>query len=150
MKLNDFTDYTLRVLMYLAVADDAPVSAQTIADKFDISFHHVAKVAQWLARSGYVSSQRGRGGGMKLAVPASQISLGAIVRATERDVAIVECLKPGPGPILCKLSPACLLEPTIREARDAFYASLDRKSLADITENRVHLRRVLDLETLPA
>lgn len=150
MKLNDFTDYTLRVLMYLAVAGDAPVNAQTIADRFEISFHHVAKVAQWLARNGYVSSQRGRGGGMRLAVPATQISLGAVIRAAERGVAIVECLKPGPGPIKCKLSPACLLEPTLREARDAFYASLDRKTLADITENKVHLRQMLGLETVPA
>ena len=150
MKLNDFTDYTLRVLMFLAVADDEPVSAQTIAERFGVSFHHIAKVAQWLRRGGYVSSTRGRGGGMKLAVPATQIAIGAIVRAAERDVAIVECLKPGPGPIKCKLSPACLLEPTIREARDAFYASLDQKSLADITENRAHLRKMLGLDTVPA
>jgi Rrf2 family transcriptional regulator, nitric oxide-sensitive transcriptional repressor len=143
MKLNDFTDYTLRTLMYLAVTDETTVTAQTVSDRFDISFHHVAKVAQWLARNGYVKAVRGRRGGMSLALPPGEISIGAVVRAAEKGTAMVECMKP--GPVSCKVAPACFLEPAIREAQEAFYASLDRKTLADITGNHLHLQKLLQI-----
>lgn len=145
MQINGFSDYTLRTLIYLAVSDGANVTAQEIAERFDISFHHIAKVAQWLARNGYVSASRGRGGGMKLAVPPEEISIGAVIRATEKGSAIVECMKP--GPVACKISPACFLAPAIAEAQEAFFNSLDQKTLADVSGNRAHLQQVLNISS---
>ncbi len=129
--------------MYLAVMEETSVTTQEIARCFEISFHHEAKVTQWLARNGYVKALRGRHGGIKLAVPPQEISIGAVIRATERGMAIVECMKA--GPVACKIAPACLLSPIIRDAQEAFFHVLDQKTLADITGNRKHLQQVLNL-----
>lgn len=141
MKINSFSDYTLRTLMYLAVTDEATVTAHAVAERFEISFHHVAKVAQWLAQNGYVTATRGRHGGMKLALPPEDISVGAVMRGTEKGTAVVECMKPGPS--ACKFSPACILTSAIAEAQEAFFQVLDKKSLADITSNQNHLQQLL-------
>jgi len=143
MKLNAFSDYTLRTLIYLALVEGTNVTAQEVASRFDLSFHHIAKVAQWLARNGYVKASRGRGGGMTLIVPPEEISIGTVMRATERGTAIIECMKPGASS--CKITPACLLAPAINEAQEAFFATLDQKTLADIISNKTHLKRVLNV-----
>lgn len=134
MQLTRFADLALRVLAQLTVSRDVPVSARDIAATHGAPFNHVAKVAQWLAAEGYVVATRGRGGGMRLAQAPEAISLGAVVRAAEQGTALVECFREDGG--ACALSPACGLAPILSEAQEAFYATLDRHTLADMTRRR--------------
>jgi len=85
MNITTFSDYALRVLIFLAVDDQRKSTADEIAKSYDISFHHVAKAAQWLRREGYIMSERGRSGGISLVRKAEEINIGEVVRATEAD-----------------------------------------------------------------
>lgn len=143
MQLSLFSDYTLRVLIFLAVSTDENASAQLIAERYGISFHHVAKAAQWLARQGYVVSSRGRGGGMELARPAAEISLGEILRKTEAKTQLVECLKPEGNS--CVIIGGCGLRGALFEAQSCFFASLDTKTLADAAGAKESVARALQL-----
>ncbi|WP_272002347.1 RrF2 family transcriptional regulator [Roseovarius sp. ZX-A-9] len=129
MRLASFTDYGLRVLMRLAGTPEAAFSTGQIADEFEISRHHLAKVVQDLGRGGFVGSQRGRNGGIRLARPAHAITLGEVVRHLEKRFAIVECFRPDGG--TCTLKPQCRLKPRLAAAREAFMSELDRTTLAD-------------------
>jgi Rrf2 family transcriptional regulator, nitric oxide-sensitive transcriptional repressor len=91
MRLTLHTDYSLRLLMLLAMEPDALHTIEEIAQRYDISRNHLMKVVQTLAQAGFVQSLRGRSGGLRLAKPAAQINLGAVVRATEDSFALVEC-----------------------------------------------------------
>lgn len=129
MRLASFTDFGLRVLMRLAGTPEEAVSTGQIADEFDISQHHLAKVVQHLRRGGFVKSQRGRSGGLLLARPAKTITLGDVVRHLEQRFAIVECFRADGG--ACVLKPQCRLKPRLAAARDAFMAELDQSTVAD-------------------
>ncbi|MDA7430851.1 Rrf2 family transcriptional regulator [Primorskyibacter aestuariivivens] len=129
MRLASFTDYGLRVLMRLAGTPDEAVSTGQIADEFEISQHHLAKVVRDLGRGGFVSSRRGRSGGLQLTRPAQTITLGEVVRHLEQRFAIVECFREGGGS--CVLRPRCQLKPRLAAARDAFMSELDRSTVAD-------------------
>ncbi|MEP6343832.1 MAG: Rrf2 family transcriptional regulator [Maricaulaceae bacterium] len=141
MNITTFSDYTLRVLIYLATHDGEKASAQTIAEAYGISFHHVAKAAQWLAREGYVISERGRAGGMTLGRAAETINIGHILRATEDGSVLVDCMHANGG--TCCIRPSCGLKSALAEAQAAFYATLDKFSLADISAQRSALRALL-------
>jgi Rrf2 family transcriptional regulator, nitric oxide-sensitive transcriptional repressor len=143
MQLSGFSDYALRVLIFLAVSPDEGVSAQLIAERYSISFHHVAKAAQWLAREGYVVSSRGRGGGMALARSAKEISLGEVLRKTESRTQLVECLR-GEGHS-CVITRGCGLRGALLEAEASFFQSLDKKTLADAVGTRQSIARALQL-----
>lgn len=129
MRLASFTDYGLRVLMRLAGTPDEAVSTGQIADEFEISQHHLAKVVRDLGRGGFVSSQRGRSGGLQLARPPQTITLGEVVRHLEQRFAIVECFREDGGS--CVLKPRCRLRPRLAAAREAFISELDRSTVAD-------------------
>ncbi|HEY9037713.1 MAG TPA: Rrf2 family transcriptional regulator [Roseovarius sp.] len=129
MRLASFTDYGLRVLMRLAGAPDEAVSTRQIADEFEISQHHLAKVVRDLGRGGFVSSQRGRNGGLQLARSSQTITLGEVVRHLEQRFAIVECFREDGGS--CVLKPKCRLKPRLAAAREAFMSELDRSTVAD-------------------
>ncbi len=147
MKLDKFTDYALRVLVALAVRQDGRWSASAIARTYGLSEHHLAKVASQLTRAGFVISERGRGGGLALARPAAEISIGAVVRALKSDSPVVECL----GDIrTCRILPACGLRTPLQEAQEAFYAALDQYSLADVTRSRRALAELLTPPGEPA
>ena len=133
MRISAFSDYTLRVLLYLAVAGDRLVTSREIAERYALSFDHVAKTAALLAREGYVSASRGHGGGMRLAKKPDEISIGAVLRLTEAGSGLVECMRPGPNK--CIIAKVCGLMPILAEANDAFYKSLDRRTLADALPN---------------
>lgn len=141
MQLNKFTDYALRVLIHLAVARDARLSAREIAAMQGISFNHLAKVTQWLAAEGYVTATRGRNGGMTLARPAPEISIGAVVRRAEADTALVECMRNDGG--ACCLAPACALTGMLAEAQEAFFATLDKRTLADVVALRPGIAKLI-------
>jgi len=149
MKITTFSDCTLRILIYLAVNDDGLASARLIAERYDISVHQVAKAAQWLVREGYVVGTRGKGGGLKLAVLPQEIMIGDVIRRAEAGSGMVECMRKRGK--YCAIEGSCGLAGILDEARDAFFATLDRYSLADATANHSAIARDLNLlDTLNA
>ncbi len=129
MRLASFTDYGLRVLMRLADAPDEPSTTARIAEEFHIPYNHLTKVVQDLARYGFVTTQRGAGGGIRLARPAETITLGEVVRRLEERYDMVECFRADGG--ACLLNPLCRLKPQLASAREAFLAELDKTSIAE-------------------
>lgn len=148
MQLTKFSDYALRILMHLA-AGDRQRSAREIAQAQGLSFNHLAKISQWLAVEGYVEATRGRGGGMRLVRAADDISVGALLRKSEAGSPLVECLGEDGG--CCALKPACGLLPYLAEAQEAFFATLDKRSLADVMSRKSGLAKLVeDITTAPA
>lgn len=140
MRLTTHTDYALRLLMLLAVEPDQVHTIEKVAQRYDISRNHLMKVTQTLVQAGFVSSQRGRGGGLTLQRPAADISVGAIVRATEDSFALVECFDSQHNK--CLITAACGLRGPLEEAIQAFLAVLDAYSLADLVKRPGSLRRM--------
>jgi Rrf2 family transcriptional regulator, nitric oxide-sensitive transcriptional repressor len=130
VQLTIYSDYALRTLMYLGSHDDRLISVGEIATAYQVSAHHVAKVAKALARGGFVRAHRGRAGGLELARAPRQLSVGAVVRYTEPTLNLLECFDRATS--TCPLTGACLLERTLHEARGAFLQVLDRTMLADL------------------
>jgi len=141
MRLTTFADYSLRVLMYVAAQPDRQVTVAEIAAAFGISHSHLTKVVHHLGKTGLLSNARGRGGGVTLASSAAAINIGAVVRAAEARSALVECFDPHRN--RCVLTPVCALRGTLSQALEAFYTTLDRYTLADITRNHARLQSVL-------
>jgi len=141
MRLTVFSDYTLRVLMYLALDRPRLATISDIAKAYGISENHLMKVVHQLARAGIVETVRGKGGGIRLARAPGEIRLGDIVRASEGGAPIVECLSGDLG--ACRITHACRLKGVLIEAFDALYASLDEHTLADLVEKPGALREVL-------
>ncbi len=129
MRLTAFTDFGLRALMRLTSEPGRSFTTDEIAGEFAISRHHLVKVVQRLAEAGYVTTQRGAGGGFELARPARAITLGEVVRDLEHDQPLVECFRADGGD--CVLSPRCRLKKRLAAAREAFLKELDTTSLAD-------------------
>lgn len=140
MQLTTHTDYSLRLLIYLAVRDDPePARVQDAAARYRISAHHMAKVAQTLVQLGYVHSYRGRGGGLALAVPVESINIGALVRRTE-NLRLLECFGPNST---CPIDPVCTLKRALGEAQEAFLAVLDGYTLDRLVTNADALGELL-------
>lgn len=148
LKLTAFTNFALRILMHCTVKQrDQPEALSTvpeISEAFGISRAHLVKAAHQLGQEGFLESQRGRGGGLRLARPASQIFVGDVVRFTERRSNLVECLNPGTNS--CPLIQVCKLQAAFLRARSAFFAELDTVSIDDITSNHGQLASLLGLE----
>jgi Rrf2 family nitric oxide-sensitive transcriptional repressor len=141
MQLTRYSDYSFRVLIYLALAPGRLVTIEEIARRYGISKAHLTKVVHQLGRGGYVETVRGRGGGLRLARPPEEIGVGELVRATEGGLALVECLGPRGE---CPIVPACGLRPVLQEALAAFLAVLDGYTLADlVARRRAPLARLL-------
>ena len=130
MRLTQFTDFGLRMLMRMATEPKRAFSTAELADEFCLSRNHLAKIMQRLAQAGLVETRRGSGGGAMLARPAEDIRLGAIVRLLEEGQPLVECL--GPGGVDCAIDGSCRLKARFRMAEQVFLAELDRSTLADI------------------
>lgn len=141
MKLTVFSDYALRVLMYLAVDRTRLTTIPDIAADFGISQNHLTKVVHHLVRAGVLQSTRGKGGGVRLARAPEEIRVGQIVRASEGDAPIVECLSGTPS--ACRIAPVCRLSGLLVDAFDALYAHLDEYTVADLVGNRRALKQVL-------
>lgn len=129
MRLTNFTDYGLRALMLLADEPDRAISTAEIANKFQISRHHLTKAMATLSAAGFVITQRGGHGGARLARPAKDIKIGQVVRVLEQGQSLVECFDQGGG--LCAITAACRLKSMLAGAEQAFLNDLDRYSLAD-------------------
>jgi len=141
MQLDKFTDYALRVLMTLAVRAPARIATSEIAATFGVSENHLSKVATQLVREGFVTSERGRNGGLVLARPADQILVGDVVRAIKRNDPVVACFGSDKS---CLILPACGLRGALAQAQEAFFATLDRYTLADVTRSRRALAALLE------
>jgi Rrf2 family nitric oxide-sensitive transcriptional repressor len=139
MRLTRYTDYALRVLLYLGAQPDRVCSIAEIARAYDISQNHLMKVAHDLGKAGYVEGVRGRSGGIRLAKPANRINVGAVVRHTEEGFDLADCGT-------CVIAPACGLAGVLTEALTAFMAVLDRYTLADLLKKG---SKLMDLFKVP-
>ncbi len=131
MRLAEYTDYTLRVLMYCAVHPQRLVTIGELAERHQVSKNHLMKIVNDLARQGVLETTRGRGGGLRLMRPAEQIRVGDVVRAAETDFRLVECFDPGTNQ--CTLSPSCRLKGLLGDALKAYFKELDGVTLAELT-----------------
>ena len=133
MHLTRYTDYSLRVLIYLAVQQEELATIEEIAKAYGISNAHLTKIVHQLGRAGYVETVRGRGGGLRLAQPPEKIRVGAVVRHTE-TMPLVECFDPKTSH--CRIEPVCDLRAALRDALEAFLRTLDGYTLADLVVRR--------------
>jgi Rrf2 family nitric oxide-sensitive transcriptional repressor len=147
MKLTTFTDYSLRVLIYLAVQPEQRATIAQIAAAFDVSENHLVKVVHFLGKQGWLNNVRGKGGGMQLGRAAQDIVVGDVVRSTEGRGLMAECFSEHGGD--CSIAPDCRLRDVLEEAASAFYAVLDRYTLTDLVQNRQQLAKVLFFERRP-
>jgi Rrf2 family nitric oxide-sensitive transcriptional repressor len=141
MRLTTFTDYSLRVLIYVAAHPEGRATIAEIAAAYDISGHHLTKVVHFLGREGVLENLRGRGGGLQLARPAKAINLGEVVKATEGGDVPAECFEPDTS--RCAISADCRLRSVLAEAVKAFHAQLRKYTLEDVVKNRKALAKVL-------
>jgi len=144
MRMTLHTDYALRMLVYLALRSDRTCTVSEVADAYGLSHGHLLKVAQTLRGFGFIKTLRGRSGGVQLAAEPGQINLGALVRATEDDLGMVECMTADGG--RCRISPACTLKGMLWEARAAYFAVLNKYTIADVVRNRLPLHSLLGIE----
>ena len=141
MKLSTFTDYSLRVLIYLAAQPGRRATIAEIAASFQVSPHHLTKVVHFLARQGWLATVRGKGGGLGLAQAPQALKVGQVVRATEGAALPAECF--GDAADSCCIERICRLRGVLGEAVEAFNAVLDSYTIADLVHNRAKLARVL-------
>lgn len=132
MQLTQFTDLGLRVLMYLShPRPDTPVTITEIAERFDVSRNHLVKVVHAMSQKGLIATTRGKGGGLALAMPANQYRMGQVVRLLEDITVLIDCAEPP-----CRLRGRCHLKGMLDEALAAFFAVLDRYTLADAVADK--------------
>lgn len=144
MHITRYTDYSLRVLIYLAVQGEELATIQEIADSYHISKNHLMKVVHQLNKKGYIETVRGKKGGMRLQMAPADINVGILVRETEQDLNIIECFS---SKNACRITPVCGLKPMLGEALTAFLETLDKYTLADVIQDthRPQLLRLLQI-----
>jgi len=142
MQLNLKTDYSLRLLLFLALHPDETVPVSRVGREFGISTNHLSKVAQALADIHLVELIRGRSGGVRLAVDPASLRVADVVRHVEASLALVECFDAKTN--TCVIAPSCGLKHVLREAQHAFFQVLERYSLADLSRNPAALKTLLN------
>ncbi|MEO6829164.1 MAG: Rrf2 family transcriptional regulator [Acidobacteriaceae bacterium] len=144
MYLTRHSDYTMRLLIHLALRPDGTATIREIAGHYGISRNHLMKVANHAVQAGFVVSLRGRDGGLKLAKAASKLKIGEVLRTTEEWMA-VECFDT--ARTQCPIQNGCGLRPVLKEALNAYFDVLDRYSLADVARKRTVLVQLLGMKT---
>ncbi len=129
MRLTTMTDYALRMLIYLGQHRERLCTTSEIAQAYQISEAHLTKITHQLGRAGWITTVRGKGGGMRLAREPAQINLGGLVRSIEPDFHLVECLGSGNA---CTLAGHCRLTGIVHNALEAFLKQLDGHTLAEL------------------
>jgi Rrf2 family nitric oxide-sensitive transcriptional repressor len=142
MKLTRFTDYSLRVLIYLGLKDDGRVTIKEISEAYNISRNHLMKVVSLLTRMGYVDARRGPGGGIALARAADDIVIADVVRDMEDDLNLVECFCEEGS---CIIKPVCELKSALGKALNAYLDTLEHYTLLDLLHPRAKLAQVLGM-----
>ncbi len=138
MKLTRYTDYAVRVIIYLGAQEEGLCSIADISRQYAISQNNLMKVVQDLARLGYIETLRGRNGGIRLGRPPSDINIGALIRHTEKGCAMVDCEN-------CVIAPVCGLPGVLAKATNAFYRVLDNYTLADLLTDRSQIQQIVAL-----
>ncbi|SES29345.1 Rrf2 family transcriptional regulator [Psychrobacillus sp. OK032] len=142
MRLTMYTDFSLRVLIYLGTKEKNELSTiQAISDAYGISKNHLMKVTHELGKLGYIETIRGRGGGIRLAMEPEDINIGQVVRHTEDDFHLVECFDCKSN--TCVISPVCGLKGALNRALIAYFKVLDGYTLADFLHNKHKLANLL-------
>ncbi|MGE5650265.1 Rrf2 family transcriptional regulator [Noviherbaspirillum sp. UKPF54] len=147
MRLTDYTDYSLRTLMYLGMNRDRLVTIQDIADTYNISKSHLMKVVHQLGLAGLVETIRGRSGGLRLKKEPQDINIGEVVRGTEPDFTMVECFDRSHNN--CILAHSCELQGVLRQATAAYLQVLHGVTLADLLRNSGSLGQLARIEIYP-
>jgi Rrf2 family nitric oxide-sensitive transcriptional repressor len=142
MQINLKTDYSLRLLLFVATHPGEVVSVGRVAEVFGISANHLTKVARSLANLGLVEMVRGRSGGLRLSCDPKRVRVGEVVRLIEGTAPLVECFDAQTNG--CVISPVCALKGALRKAQSAFFGVLDGYSLEDLTRNRAQLQKLLN------
>lgn len=144
MRVTRYTDYSLRVLMYVALKGEELSTIGEIAEAYNISKNHLMKVVNQLANKGYLQAVRGKNGGMRLNHAAEDINVGKLVRDTEQDLELVECFGKNNE---CVITPACELKHVLASALEAFFSTLDNYTLADLLPQKYQKKMIqlLDL-----
>ena len=130
MQLSLHADYSLRVLLYLGTHPEETVATQQISDAYRISKNHLVRVMQTLGEAGYIDVIPGRSGGVRLAMDPKQIRLGAVVRAAEPTLELLECFNLDTN--TCPILPVCGLKVPLLKALEAFFDELNKFTLADL------------------
>ncbi len=142
MRLTRFTDYSLRVLIFLGLQKDELVTIRRISDAYGISRNHLMKVVSLLTRMGYLKAQRGPGGGIRLARAPEKINLADVIKDTEEDLIMVECFDEEGN---CIITPVCKLQQIIGEALGAYIRTMRAYTLEDLLDPQKSLSELLDI-----
>jgi Rrf2 family nitric oxide-sensitive transcriptional repressor len=142
MQITSYTDYALRVLLYLGMSSNKQANITEIAEFYNISRNHLVKIVHQLGSKGFVTTTRGKGGGLSLQRPAEMINIGDVVRSMETHFNWVECFDPTQQS--CRLLPGCGLKQLLARAGNSYLQVLDASTLADMLPNTVHLKRTAE------
>jgi len=135
MQLTLYTDYSLRVLVYLSLHEGNSSTISEIADFYQISRNHLVKVVHNLSIKNYINSTRGKGGGLRLARSPADIEIGAVIRDTEPNFDVVECFSKDTNAKVCNIEPICKLKSILGKAMDNFLNTLDAYTIADVIKD---------------
>ena len=144
MKLTAYSDYALRVLIYLSVQDDRLTTIKEISEQYGISKNHLMKLVHDLGKQEFIETVRGKNGGLRMARNPADITVGEVVRSMEKDLAVVECFEPGNTD--CRILKACVLTGVMSKALNAFLSVLDEYTIEDLTKPRSHLTKAFPLD----
>ena len=135
MQLTLYSDYSLRVLVYLSLHEEESSTISEIADFYQISRNHLVKVVHNLSLKNYINSTRGKGGGLKLARSPAEIVVGKVIRDTEPNFDVVECFSQDPNTKVCNIESICKLKSMLGKAMDSFLVTLDEFTIADVIKD---------------
>jgi Rrf2 family nitric oxide-sensitive transcriptional repressor len=143
LRHTSYSDYALRLMMYLATHPERLCTADEVADVYGISRNHMNKLAFKLGKAGLIKTVRGRGGGLTMVRKPASIGIGEVIRHTEEDFALVECFRAGKNQ--CVITPACRLRSVFSKALAAYLAVLDQYTLADLVAEPAALNALFAL-----
>lgn len=145
MRLTAYTDYSLRVLVYLSIQDERLATIKEISEQYGISKNHLMKLVHDLGKNGFVETVRGKNGGLRMGRDPAKITVGAVVRAMEKDMSIVECFD-SENYEECQILHACILKGAMRKARKAFLDVLDGYTIKDLVKPKSKLKKSFPID----
>jgi len=147
MQLTLYTDYSFRTLAYLCLHEEKSCTISEIADFYDISRNHLVKIVHNLSKAGFITSARGKGGGIRLSRPAEQINIIDIVQHTEPSLALVACFNPQ-AKHTCSIEPICALKGLLANAMSQFLRALENYTVADLLKEKSSWQSINFLEKI--